>query len=70
MTKREYLLFLAGSPIKVIISYIDASLDEHIRRMQVWYMVSSSLWLMDALLYILADFVDHYHRQRSVEILP
>jgi len=34
------------------------------------YMVSSSLWLMDALLYILADFVDHYHRQRSVEILP
>ena len=64
-----YLLFLVGSLIDVSISYMDASLDEHIRRMQVWYMVSSSLWLMDALLYILAYFVDHCHRQRSVESL-
>jgi hypothetical protein len=59
-----YLLFLIGSIIDVAISYMDASLDMHPRRMQIWSMVSSLLWLIDAILYLVAHFVEQYHRYR------
>lgn len=58
-----YLLFLIGSIIDVAISYMGATLDMHPRKMQVWSIVSSSLWLIDSILYLVAHFVEQYHRR-------
>jgi hypothetical protein len=63
-----YLLFLVGSIIDVAISYMDASMDMPTRRIQVWSLVSSLLWLMDAILYLVAHFVEQYHRPRGYDL--
>lgn len=49
-----YLLFLIGSSIDVFVSYMDARLWN----IAAWDMVSSSLWMVDAFFFTLADILD------------
>ncbi|KAI2501728.1 hypothetical protein MHU86_12734 [Fragilaria crotonensis] len=49
-----YLLFLVGSFIDVMVSYMDGK----VWNVAGWGMVSSSLWLLDALFFIVADLWD------------
>ena len=49
-----YLLFLVGSFMDVLVSYMDSK----VWNVADWDMVSSSLWLVDALFFIIADILD------------
>ena len=50
-----YLLFLVGSSIDVFVSYMDAK----VWNLAAWDMVSSSLWLVDAFFFTIADLLDN-----------
>jgi hypothetical protein len=69
-------LFVLGSLIDVVISYLDLEgmEDSHVRQMQVWALASALLWLADAISYLLADAVEysryhHHHHHHSNVVL-
>jgi hypothetical protein len=59
------IMFLVGSFIDVVISYLSILESEQVRKLEYWSLLSSSLWLLDALLYIVADVVDRYHNSST-----
>eukprot|EP00538_Stauroneis_constricta_P000612 CAMPEP_0119547414 /NCGR_PEP_ID=MMETSP1352-20130426/1544_1 /TAXON_ID=265584 /ORGANISM="Stauroneis constricta, Strain CCMP1120" /LENGTH=529 /DNA_ID=CAMNT_0007592337 /DNA_START=360 /DNA_END=1948 /DNA_ORIENTATION=- len=55
-------LFLIGCVIDVVISYLDEDGMEvsHQRMMQVWALISATLWFADAIIYIVAGIADRW----------
>jgi hypothetical protein len=59
------VMFLVGSFIDVVISYLSLLESEQVRKLEYWSLLSSSLWLSDALLYIVTDVVNRYHNSSN-----
>lgn len=59
------VLFFMGSFIDVVISYLEVFQKDRVRRLEYWALLSASLWLLDAFLYISASVVDYHHKGNS-----